>query len=148
MLDQFTDKARKAMTMANEEAMRLNHEYISTEHILLGLVKIGSGNAVDVMKNLNCDLRSIRIEVEKRVSAICQQVDIMELPPTPRAKNVVRFAIEEMGNLNQNEVGTEHLLLGLLREDGGIAAKALMALGLDLEKVRNEVQRLPDGEEN
>jgi len=142
MYERFTDRARKVMQLANQEAQRFNHEYIGTEHILLGLVKEGTGVAANVLKNLDIDLRKIRIEVEKIVQAGPDMVTMGRLPQTPRAKKVIEYSIEEARNLNHNYVGTEHLLLGLLREQEGVAAQVLMNLGLKLEDVREEVLNL------
>ena len=142
MYERFTDRARKVMQLANQEAQRFNHEYIGTEHILLGLVKEGSGVAANVLKNLDVDLRKIRLEVEKIVQSGPDMVTIGKLPQTPRAKKVIEYAMEEARNLNHNYVGTEHLLLGLLREQEGVAAQVLMNLGLKLEDVREEVLNL------
>src|SRR5216683_7976200 len=119
MYERFTDRARKVMILANEEAQRFNHEYIGTEHILLGLVKEGAGVAANVLKNLDIDLRKIRLEVEKIVQSGPDMVTMGKLPQTPRAKKVIEYSIEEARNLNHNYVGTEHLLLGLLREQEG-----------------------------
>ncbi|QDT39215.1 ATP-dependent Clp protease ATP-binding subunit [Stratiformator vulcanicus] len=142
MYERFTDRARKVMQLANQEAQRFNHEYIGTEHILLGLVKEGSGVAANVLKNLDVDLRKIRLEVEKIVQSGPDMVTMGKLPQTPRAKKVIEYAMEEARNLNHNYVGTEHLLLGLLREQEGVAAQVLMNLGLKLEDVRDEVLNL------
>ncbi|MFG0327173.1 MAG: ATP-dependent Clp protease ATP-binding subunit [Phycisphaerales bacterium JB037] len=142
MFERFTDRARKVMALANQEAQRFNHEYIGTEHILLGLVKEGSGVGANVLKNLDVDLRKVRLEVEKLVKAGPEMVTMGKLPQTPRAKKVIEYAIEEARNLNHNYVGTEHLLLGLLREQDGVAAQVLMNLGLKLEEVREEVLNL------
>lgn len=142
MYERFTDRARKVMQLANQEAQRFNHEYIGTEHILLGLVKEGSGVAANVLKNLDIDLRKIRLEVEKLVQSGPDMVTMGKLPQTPRAKKVIEYSIEEARNLNHNYVGTEHLLLGLLREQEGVAAQVLMNLGLKLEDVREEVLNL------
>ncbi len=142
MYERFTDRARKVMQLANQEAQRFNHEYIGTEHILLGLVKEGSGVAANVLKNLEVDLRKIRLEVEKIVQSGPDLVTMGKLPQTPRAKKVIEYAMEEARNLNHNYVGTEHLLLGLLREQEGVAAQVLMNLGLKLEDVREEVLNL------
>ncbi|MFL5341361.1 MAG: ATP-dependent Clp protease ATP-binding subunit [Gemmataceae bacterium] len=144
MYERFTDRARKVMQLANQEAQRFNHEYIGTEHILLGLVKEGSGVAANVLKNLDIDLRKIRLEVEKIVQTGSgnEMVTMGKLPHTPRAKKVIEYSIEEARNLNHNYVGTEHLLLGLLREQEGVAAQVLMNLGLKLEDVREEVLNL------
>jgi len=132
------------MQLANQEAQRFNHEYIGTEHVLLGLVKEGSGVAANVLKNLDIDLRKIRLEVEKIVQhgPGGEQVVMGRLPHTPRAKKVIEYSVEEARNLNHNYVGTEHLLLGLLREQEGVAAQVLMNLGLKLEDVREEVLNL------
>ena len=142
MFERFTDRARKVMALANQEAQRFNHEYIGTEHILLGLVKEGSGVGANVLKNLSVDLRKVRLEVEKLVHSGPDMVTMGKLPQTPRAKKVIEYAIEEARSLNHNYVGTEHLLLGLLREHDGVAAQVLMNLGLKLEEVREEVLNL------
>jgi ATP-dependent Clp protease ATP-binding subunit ClpC len=143
MYERFTDRARKVMQLANQEAQRFNHDYVGTEHILLGLVKEGSGVAANVLKNLDIDLRKIRSEVEKIVQpGSGEMVSMGKLPHTPRAKKVIEYSIEEARNLNHNYVGTEHLLLGLLREQEGVAAQVLMNLGLKLEDVREEVLNL------
>jgi len=142
MFERFTDRARKVMALANQEAQRFNHEYIGTEHILLGLVKEGSGVGANVLKNLDVALRKVRLEVEKLVHSGPEMVTMGKLPQTPRAKKVIEYAIEEARNLNHNYVGTEHLLLGLLREHDGVAAQVLMNLGLKLEEVREEVLNL------
>jgi ATP-dependent Clp protease ATP-binding subunit ClpC len=130
------------MQLANQEAQRFNHEYIGTEHVLLGLVKEGSGVAANVLKNLDVDLRKIRLEVEKLVQSGPEMVTMGKLPQTPRAKKVIEYSMEEARNLNHNYVGTEHILLGLLREQEGVAAQVLMNLGLKLEEVREEVLNL------
>ncbi len=142
MFERLTDRARKVMALANQEAQRFNHEYIGTEHILLGLVKEGSGVGANVLKNLDIDLREVRLEVEKLVKSGPDMVTMGKLPQTPRAKKVIEYAIEEARSLNHNYVGTEHLLLGLLREHDGVAAQVLMNLGLKLEEVREEVLNL------
>src|SRR5208337_4867975 len=142
MYERFTDRARKVMQLANQEAQRFNHEYVGTEHVLLGLIKEGSGVAANVLRNLDVDLRKIRNEVEKIVQAGPEMVTMGKLPQTPRAKKVIEYAIEEARNLNHNYVGTEHLLLGLLREQEGVAAQVLMNLNLKLEEVREEVLNL------
>ncbi|HEX4415980.1 MAG TPA: Clp protease N-terminal domain-containing protein, partial [Lacipirellulaceae bacterium] len=142
MYERFTDRARKVMQLANQEAQRFNHEYIGTEHVLLGLIKEGSGVAANVLKNLDVDLRKIRLEVEKLVQSGPDMVTMGKLPQTPRAKKVIEYSMEEARNLNHNYVGTEHILLGLLREQEGVAAQVLMNLGLKLEEVREEVLNL------
>jgi len=142
MYERFTDRARKVMQLANQEAQRFNHEYIGTEHVLLGLIKEGSGVAANVLKNLDVDLRKIRLEVEKLVQSGPDMVTMGRLPQTPRAKKVIEYSMEEARNLSHNYVGTEHILLGLLREQEGVAAQVLMNLGLKLEEVREEVLNL------
>ena len=142
MFERFTDRARKVMALANQEAQRFNHEHIGTEHILLGLVKEGSGVGANVLKNMDVDLRKVRLEVEKIVKSGPDMVTMGKLPQTPRAKKVIEYAIEEARSLNHNYVGTEHLLLGLLREQDGVAAQVLMNLGLKLDDVREEVLNL------
>jgi len=142
MFERFTDRARKVMALANQEAQRFNHEFIGTEHILLGLVKEGSGVGATVLKNLDVDIKKLRIEVEKLVHSGPDMVTMGKLPQTPKAKKVIEYAIEEARHLNHNYVGTEHILLGLLREAEGIAAQVLMNLGLKLEDVRQEVLNL------
>ena len=142
MYERFTDRARKVMALANQEAQRFNHEYIGTEHILLGLVKEGTGVGATVLKNLDIDLRKVRLEVEKIVKSGPDMVTMGKLPQTPRAKKVIEYGIEEARNLGHNYIGTEHLLLGLLREREGVAAQVLQILGLKLEEVREEVLNL------
>ena len=141
MYERFTDRARKVMQLANQEAQRFNHEYIGTEHILLGLVKEEVQVAGTVLKRMDVNLQNVRLEVEK---IIVTGPDMLssKLPQTPRAKQVIEYAMEEARNLNHNYVSTEHLLLGLLREQEGVAAQVLMNLGLKLEDVREEVLNL------
>jgi ATP-dependent Clp protease ATP-binding subunit ClpA len=138
----YTDRARKVMMLANQEAQRLNHPYIGTEHILLGLVKEGSGVAANVLQNVGSDLRKIRLEVERLIPMGRDTVTMGKLPQTPPTKKAVDYATEEARNFNHKYVGTEHLLLGLLREREGIAAQVLTNLGLKLEELRHEVLNL------
>jgi len=142
MFDRFTDRARKVMGLARQEAQRFNHDYIGTEHILLGLIQEGSGVAADVLKNLDVDPKKIRQEIEKLVSHGTTMVTMGQLPFTPRAKKVLELALEEASNLGHNYIGTEHLLLGLIREQEGIAAQVLQNLNVRLEDVREEVLEL------
>jgi len=130
------------MGLARQEAQRFNHDYIGTEHILLGLIQEGSGVAADVLKNLDVDLKKIRQEVEKLVSHGTTMVTMGQLPFTPRAKKVLELALEEASNLGHNYIGTEHLLLGLIREQEGIAAQVLTNIKVRLEDVREEVLEL------
>jgi ATP-dependent Clp protease ATP-binding subunit ClpC len=142
MFDRFTDRARKVMGLARQEAQRFNHQYIGTEHILLGLIQEGSGVAANVLRNLDVDPEKIRVEVEKIVQDGPTMATLGQLPFTPRAKKVLELASEEATNLRHNYIGTEHLLLGLIRENEGVAAQVLMNLGLKLEEVREEVLEL------
>jgi ATP-dependent Clp protease ATP-binding subunit ClpC len=139
MFDRFTERARKVMGFARREAQRFHHEYIGTEHILLGLIQEGQGVAANVLKSMAIDLEKIRREVEKIVKSGPAMEPSVQIPFTPRAKKVVELALEEAGNLGHNYIGTEHLLLALLREQEGIAAHVLMALGVRLDEVREEV---------
>ena len=141
MYDKFTERARKVIVHAREEARRFGHDYIGTEHILLGLVKEGTGVAAHVLKSLGVDLKKIRIEVEKLVQTTGSgSPSSQQQPPfTPRAKKVLELSVEEARNIGHNYVGTEHLLLGLLRENDGLAAQVLLNMALKLESVREEV---------
>jgi ATP-dependent Clp protease ATP-binding subunit ClpC len=130
------------MELANRQAKRLKHEYIGTEHILLGLVEEGTGVAANVLRNLDVDLHKIRFEAEKIVQSGPDLVTMGKLPQTPRTKRVIELSMEEARNLRHNYVGTEHLLLGLIREEEGVATQVLMNLGLQLEDVRNEIRKL------
>ncbi len=142
MYERFTDRARKVMQLANQEAQRFNHEYIGSEHVLLGLIKEGSGVAANVLKNLDVDLRKIRLEVEKLEQSGPDMLTMGKLSQTSVAKKVIEYSLEEARNLNHDYVGTEHILLGLLREQEGVAAQILTNLGLNLETVREEVRKI------
>ena len=142
MYERFTDRARKAILLASQEAERFKHEYIGTEHMLLGLVREGSGVAATVLKNLGVPLHSISSEVEKLVQSGPEMVTMEYLPRTPRAKKVIEYAMDEARTLKHGGVGTEHILLGLLREDEAVAGVILTNLGLRLDKVREEVCRV------
>jgi ATP-dependent Clp protease ATP-binding subunit ClpC len=139
MYERFTDRARKVMQLANQEAQRFNHQYIGTEHVLLGLIKDGSGVAAKVLKDLDIDLDTIRLEVEKVLRCSPDMVTIGKLPRTPRAKKVIEYSMEEARNLNHNYVGTEHILLGMLREQEGVAAQVLMSIGLRVDDARVKI---------
>ena len=140
MFDRFTERARKVMSLARLEAQRFYHDYVGTEHILLALVKEGTGVAAVVLKKMGLELKAVRDEIERTVERGPQPVSQnQQLPYTPRAKKVLELALEEARNLGHHYIGTEHLLLGLLREHDGYAAQALMNLGLKLEEVREEV---------
>jgi len=139
MYERFTSRAKKVMQLANQEAQRFNHEYIGTEHILLGIVKEGTGVSARVLQNLNISLGQIQVEVEKIIQPGPNMITMGKLPNTLRAKKVIEYAIEGSRNMDHNYVGDEHILLGLLREKEGIAAQVLMNLGLKLEDVRKEI---------
>jgi ATP-dependent Clp protease ATP-binding subunit ClpC len=139
--DRFTDRARKVLTLAQDEAQRFNHNYIGTEHLLLGLVREGEGVAAKVLENLNVELAKVRQAVEFIIGRGERPV-VGEIGLTPRAKKVIELAIDEARRLGHNYIGTEHLLLGLVREEGGIASGVLESLGVSLEKVRHEVVRV------
>ncbi len=140
--NRFTERARKVIILAKEAAKNINHEYIGTEHILLGLVKEGEGVAAAVLTSLGLDSDGIRQEVEKLVQPGPDKVAAEDIPFTPRAKKVIELAMDEARNLGHNYIGTEHLLLGLIREGDGVASQVLMNLGLDLKSVRDEVLNL------
>jgi len=142
MFSRFTERARKVIILAKEEAKRFNHDYIGTEHILLGLIKEGEGVAAAVLQNLGLSLEAIRLEVEKLVQPGPPTVVSGDIPFTPKAKKVIELATDEARNLGHNYIGTEHLLLGLLREGEGVASQVLSNLGLDLNRVRQEVMSL------
>lgn len=139
MFDKFTDRARKVMSLARQEAQRFNHECIGTEHILLGLVGEGSGIAARVLNILDVDLKKIRVAVENLIPHGPPTVQIGQLPFTPRAKRVLEFAQKEAIRLGHGFISTEHILLGLLVENEGVAAQVLVRQGLRLEDVREEI---------
>ncbi|MBI4513737.1 MAG: AAA family ATPase, partial [Gemmatimonadetes bacterium] len=139
----FTDRVRKVLAMAREEAIRLQHDYVGTEHILLGLIREGEGVAAAVLQALNVDLQQVqeRIEAQVRRGKV-NPAHVGELPYTSRAKKVLEYAVAEARELNHSYVGTEHLLLGLLREEKGVAAQVLDSLGVSLEQAREETLKL------
>lgn len=145
MYERFTDRARKVIILAREEATRLNHDYIGTEHILLGLLRVGEGVAAEALRSLGLELEMIRREIEKEVQPGPAQLTIGEVPFTPRSKKVIELAMDEARNMGHNYIGTEHLLLGLIREEEGIAARVLQNLGVDLKKIRQIVMELLGG---
>ena len=142
MFNRFTERARKVIVYAKEEARRFNHDYIGTEHLLLGLVREGEGVAAAVLQKLGLDLETIRIEVEKLVQPGPQTQVLGDIPFTPRSKKALELSAEEARALGHNYIGTEHLLLGLVKEGEGMAYRVLLNLGLDLGKLRNEVMEL------
>jgi ATP-dependent Clp protease ATP-binding subunit ClpC len=142
MQDRFTDRVRKVIYFARDEANRLQHDYIGTEHLLLGIVREGEGIAAKVLSKLDLDFEQIQQAVENMVKSSGGTLTIGEIPFTPRAKRVLELAIEEARLLGHNYVGTEHLLLGLIREGEGVAAQVLTELGVDRKRVREEVLKL------
>jgi ATP-dependent Clp protease ATP-binding subunit ClpC len=142
MFNRFTERARKVIILAKEEARRFNHDYIGTEHILLGLIREGEGVAAAVLQKLEVSLENIRLEIEKLVQPGPATQIIGDIPFTPRAKKALELSAEEARSLGHNYIGTEHLLLGLIREGEGIASQVLLNLGMDLNSVRNEVMSL------
>src|ERR687888_2055223 len=139
--DKFTDRARKVLILAQDEAQRFNHNYIGTEHLLLGLVREGEGVAAKMLSNLGVELNRVRSAVEFIIGRGDRMV-LGEISLTPWAKKVIDLAVEEARRLGHNYIGTEHLLLGLVREGEGIAAMVLESLGVTMEKVRHEVIRV------
>jgi len=149
MFERFTDRARKVMAIANQEVQRFNHEYIGTEHILLGLIKEGSGTGSAVLKNLGVDIEKMLLEMEQLLKLKDKpDTDTTDkLPATLLARKVIEDAIEEARSLNHKYIGTEHILLGLLRQSEGIAAQVLVNLGLSIERVRMEILKLLNQQE-
>jgi ATP-dependent Clp protease ATP-binding subunit ClpA len=144
VFERFTDRARRVVVLAQEEARMLNHNYIGTEHLLLGLVHEGEGVAAKVLESLGISLRAVRQQVEEIIGQ-GQQAPGGHIPFTPRAKKVIELAQREANDLGHNYVGTEHLLLGLVREGEGVAAQVLVKLGADLAGVRQQVVHLLHG---
>ncbi len=142
MYERFTDRARKVMQLANQEAQRYCHEQIDTEHVLLGLMKEGQGVGAQILTSLGVDLRRIRLEIEKRVQSGAEVITMGKLPQTREAKKVVEYTMEEAHQLNHGHYGTEHFLLGLLRVSEGKAAQVLGHLGVSLEFARDEIMKL------
>ena len=139
--EKFTERARKVLSLAQDEAQRFNHNYIGTEHLLLGLVREGDGVAAKVLANLGVELQKVRSAVEFIIGR-GDRIVLGEIGLTPRAKKVIELAVDEARRLNHHYIGTEHLLLGLVREGEGIAAGVLESLGVNLEKVRVETIRV------
>ena len=140
-MNNFTPRAQQVLALARKEADRFNHNFVGTEHILLGLIKLGQGVAVNVLQKLGLDLETVRMEVEKQVGTGPDQKMIGNIPYTPRVKKVLALASKEAKNLNHTYVGTEHILLGLLREGDGVAARVLKNLDVDIEQTRQEILR-------
>ena len=144
MFDRFTDRARRVIVLAQDEAKLLNHNYIGTEHILLGLIHEGEGVAAKALESLGIALEAVRAQVEEIIGQ-GQQVPTGHIPFTPRAKKVLELSMREALQLNHPYIGTEHILLGLIREGEGVAAQVLIKLGADLNRVRNQVLQLLSG---
>ena len=138
-MSNFTPRAQQVLALARKEADRFNHNFVGTEHLLLGLIKLGQGVAVNVLQKMGLDLETVRQEVEKQSKAGPDQKQIGNIPYTPRVKKVLSLASKEAKALNHTYVGTEHILLGLLREGDGVAAKVLKELDIDIEQVRQEI---------
>jgi ATP-dependent Clp protease ATP-binding subunit ClpC len=143
MFERFTEKAIKVIMLAQEEARRLGHNFVGTEQILLGLIGEGTGLAARALKTLGVDLKEARVEVEKIIGRGSGFVAV-EIPFTPRAKRVLELSLDEARILSHNYIGTEHLLLGLIREGEGVAARVLESLGVDLATLRSLVLRMLD----
>src|SRR6266436_3242999 len=139
MMNNFTPRAQQVLALARKEADRFNHNYVGTEHLLLGLIKLGQGVAVNVLQKMGLDLETVRMEVEKQVGSGPETKIVGNVPYTPRVKKVLALAGKEAKALNHSYVGTEHILLGLLREGEGVAARVLKSLELDIERTRNEI---------
>jgi Clp amino terminal domain, pathogenicity island component len=142
MFERFTDRARRVVVLAQEEARMLDHNYIGTEHILLGLIHEGEGVAAKALESLGISLEAVRQQVEQIIGRGKQAPASGRIPFTPRAKKVLELSLREALQLNHNYIGTEHILLGLIREGEGVAAQALVQLGADLDRVRRQVVRL------
>jgi ATP-dependent Clp protease ATP-binding subunit ClpC len=138
-MNNFTPRAQQVLQLARKEADRFNHNYVGTEHLLLGLIKLGQGVAVNVIQKMGLDLETVRMEVEKQIGTGPETKMVGNIPYTPRVKKVLALAQKEAKQLNHNYVGTEHILLGLLREGEGAAARILKALDVDIERCRNEI---------
>jgi len=138
-MSNFTPRAQQVLALARKEADRFNHNFVGTEHLLLGLIKLGQGVAVNVLQKMGLDLETVRLEVEKQVGTGPDQKMIGNIPYTPRVKKVLDLAKREAKNLNHTYIGTEHILLGLLREGDGVAARILRSLDVDIEQTRQEV---------
>ena len=145
MFDRFTERARQVIVLARQEAGRLNHDYIGVEHLLLGLIKMGECLAVDILRGLGIEPESLRLEVERMVEGGPATLTVGEIPFTPRSKKVLELAVDEARNFGHNYVGTEHLLLGLIREGEGIAARILGSMGADLKKARQKTREFLEG---
>ena len=143
MFERFDDCARRVMVIADEEARRFKHEFIGTEHILLGMMKEGEGVGAAVLKNLGrIDFEEVIKETEQLIKCGADKIADGRLPGTPRARKIVEYALEEARAMKDTYIGTEHLLVGLLRETDGVAGQVLVNLGLNVEDVKSEVLKL------
>src|SRR5262244_348631 len=138
-MNNFTPRVQQVLALASKEAKRFNHNYVGTEHLLLGLIKLGQGVAFNVLQKMGLDLERVRMEVEKHVGSPPETKMIGNIPYTPRVKKVLALAAKEAQALNHSYVGTEHILLGLLREGEGIAAQVLRSLEVDPARMQNEI---------
>ena len=145
MFERFTDRARRVVVLAQEEARLLNHNYIGTEHLLLGLIHEGQGVAASSLESLGISLEAVRAQVEEEVIGQGQSAPTGHIPFTPRAKKVLELSLREAKQLGHNSIGTEHILLGLVREGEGVAAQVLVKLGADLSRVRQQVIQVLSG---
>lgn len=145
MFERFTDRARSVLVLAQEEARLLNHSFIGTEHLLLGMIREGEGVAARALESLGIELGAIRERVRATITMPVDPTDPGSPPFTPRAKQVLEYSLREALQLGHNYIGTEHLLLGLVREGEGVAAQALRSSGIELSQIRQEVMRLLSG---
>ena len=142
MFERFTERARRVIILAREEAGRFRHDFVGTEHVLLGLIRDGEGIATAVLQRLGLRLETVKAEVERALAGFPKTLTFGEVPFTPQAKRVLELSIEEARQLGHNYIGTEHLLLGLVREGQGIGAGVLESLGATIDGTRSEVLRV------
>src|SRR3954463_4930699 len=140
-INNFTPRAQQVLALARKEADRFHHNYVGTEHLLLGLIKLGQGVAVSVLQKMGLDLETVRMQVENQVGSGPETKMVGNLPYTPRVKKVLALAGKEAKALNHSYVGTEHILLGLLKEGEGVAARVLRSLEVDIERTKMEIQK-------
>src|SRR5881397_675352 len=140
-MNNFTPRAQQVLALARKEADRFNHNFVGTEHLLLGLIKLGQGVAVNVLQKMGLDLETVRLEVEKQIGTGPDEKMNGNIPYTPRVRKILALAAKEAKALNHTYVGTEHILLGLLREGDGVASRVLKDLGVDVEATRQHILR-------
>ena len=139
-MNNFTPRAHQVLALSRKEAARFNHNYIGTEHLLLGMINLGQGVAIKVLEKVGLDLQRVRKEIEKQLGSGPEaQTPVKQIPYTPRVKKVLALAGQEANKLKHSYIGTEHLLMGLLREGDGVAARVLQSLDLDIERCRTEI---------